>query len=34
VFTPRTEFGKILWALHRTAVAEAKRRGERGDAEA
>lgn len=27
-FTPRTEFGKTMWALRQAAVAEAKQRGE------
>jgi uncharacterized protein (DUF433 family) len=27
-FTPRTEFGKAMWALHKAAVEEAKQRGE------
>ena len=27
-FTPRTPFGKEMWALHQAAVEEAKQRGE------
>jgi len=27
-FTPRTEFGKTMWSLHRAAVEEARERGE------